>query len=129
VIGCSRKTRTTGELAYKLVLGTTVRPPADLVEVATSNGALRVTRGHAFWIDGKGWRMAKQSQVGDRLHGLHGTSVVTAIGSSKAEAVYNLNVADFHTYFVGGHGEFLVHDYSPRLPTAATIPGFIAAKQ
>ena len=49
----------TGELAYKPVLGTTIRPPADLIAMTTSKGLLRSTRGHAFWIDGKGWQMAK----------------------------------------------------------------------
>ncbi len=43
--------------------------------------------------------MAKETQVGDRLHGLNGSVTVTSIASQAAEPAYNLVVADFHTYF------------------------------
>jgi hypothetical protein len=41
-----------------------------------------------------------------------------------AEFAYNLIVDDFHTFFVGDPG-FLVHDNTPREPTAALIPGLL----
>jgi hypothetical protein len=112
----------TGELAYKPVLGTTLRPPTDMVLVTTSDGAVRATRGHPFWIVGKGWRMAKELSVGERLHGLHGSTTVTALERQPAEAAYNLVVADFATYFVGA-GQIFAHDSTARLPTAAAVPG------
>ena len=38
-----------------------------MVLVTTTAGVLRTTRGHPqFWIVGKGWRMAKELNVGDR---------------------------------------------------------------
>ena len=116
-----------GELAYKPVLGTTIRPPAELLAVSTSQGELRLTRGHAMWIDGKGWRMAKESQPGDRLHCLSGATVIEKIAEQPAEAVYNLHIADFHTYFVGSE-QILVHDNTTRLPTAATVPGLTTSQ-
>ncbi len=115
----------TGELAYKLVLGMTVRPPAENVLVTTSHGAIRASRGHPFWIVGKGWRMAKELQVGDRLHSLSGSVEVKAIEAQPNEKVYNLTVADYGTYFVG-EGKVLVHDNTPRLPTRAVLPGYVA---
>ncbi len=112
----------TGELAYKPVLGTTLRPPTEMVLVTTSDGAVRATRGHPFWIVGKGWRMAKELSVGDRVHGLHGSSTVTALERQPAEPAYNLIVADFATYFVGA-GQILAHDSTARLPITAAVPG------
>ena len=43
-----------GELSFKPVLGTTVRPPVEMVLVTTTRGEMRTTRGHPFWIVGKG---------------------------------------------------------------------------
>ena len=114
----------TGELAYKFVMGLTVRPPAETVLVTTTHGAIRASRGHPFWIVGKGWRMAKELEVGDRLHCLEGSVRVTEITSQPNEKVYNLSVADYGTYFVG-EGQVLVHDNTPRLPTRAVLPGYV----
>jgi hypothetical protein len=116
----------TGELAYKLVLGATIRPPVETALVTTTHGTFRATRGHPFWIVGQGWRMAKELQIGDRLHCLQGSATVTAISVQPNEKVYNLSVADYGTYFVG-EGQILVHDNTPRVPTRAALPGFVAA--
>ena len=42
--------------------------------------------------------------------------------SLEARVAYNLIVADFSTYFVAERG-LLVHDNTPRKPTAALLPG------
>ncbi len=115
----------TGELSYKPVLATSKSPPGKLLRVATSRGSLSLTPGHPFWLEGKGWRMAKDLAVGDRIHCLGGSAEVTGIERQNGEPVYNLNVADFGTYFVGT-GHLLVHDFTPRVPTTAAIPGYIA---
>jgi Pretoxin HINT domain len=115
----------TGELAYKPVLATSKSPPAKLLRATTSRGTVRMTLGHPFWVEGKGWRMAKELHMGDRIHALHGIAVVMAIESQPMEPVYNLNVADFGTYFVSD-GQLLVHDFTPRLPSRALLPGFAA---
>ena len=41
---------------------------------------------------------------------------------SNAGLAYNLIVADYNSYFVGDRG-ILVHDNTPRMPTAAILPG------
>jgi hypothetical protein len=118
----------TGEMAYKLVMAVTIRPPVETVLVTTTHGDVQATRGHPFWIVGKGWRMASEVQIGDRVHSLAGSAEVMAIKSEPAAPVYNLTVADFGTYFVGS-AQILVHDNTPRLPSRALLPGFVADRQ
>jgi hypothetical protein len=115
----------TGELAYRPVLGRTVRPPSEILNVSCGGETIRATRGHLFWVAGVGWKMAKELQEGALLHGVPGSARVRAIESSTQEEAYNLVVADFNTYFVGDSG-FLVHDNTPRKPTRATLPGVAA---
>ena len=50
----------TGELAYKPVMMTTVRPPSKLIETRIEEETIRATRGHPFWVSGLGWQMAKE---------------------------------------------------------------------
>ena len=108
-------------MAYKLVMAMTVRPPVETVLVTTTRGDVQATRGHPFWIVGKGWRMASEVQIGDRLHSLAGSATVTAIKTEAAAPVYNLTVADFGTYFVGsGAGS------GPRQHAPIAQPCFVA---
>ena len=75
--------------------------------------------------------MTKQLAVGGRLHSLSGGVPVKSVeklapillsrGHSPT-AAYNLIVADYSSYFVGDQG-ILVHDNTPRTPTAAILPG------
>jgi hypothetical protein len=116
----------TGELAYRPVLGRTVRPPSEILNVTCGGETIRTTRGHLFWVAGEGWKMAKELAEGAVLHGVPGSARVRAIESSMQEEAYNLVVADFNTYFVGDSG-LLVHDNTPRKPTRVVLPG-IAAK-
>jgi hypothetical protein len=112
----------TGELAYKIVLGTTVRPPAPLVQIRAGGSEIRATRGHPFWVSGKGWEMAKFLALGDKLHCATGFLPIESLEEAPAEQTYNLIVEDFATYFVGEH-RLLVHDNTLRQPTLAIVPG------
>lgn len=115
----------TGELAFKPVLGTTIRRPVPLLEVATENDRLLCTFGHPFWVNGEAWLMARDLEPGMRLHALVGSLLVTAVNpAGRDEKAYNLIVADFHTYFVG-NGRILSHDNTPRAPTNALVPGLM----
>ena len=88
------------------------------------------TPGHPFWVLGEGWQMTKQLEAGKSLHALSGGIPVETIEKQAeadqlpAEFAYNLIVDDFHTFFVGDQG-FLVHDNTPREPTAALVPGLL----
>ncbi len=67
---------------------------------------IRTTPEHPFHVEGKGWTAAGALQEGDRLETLVGDSVTLAevFDTELWETVYNVRVADFHTYFVGDDG-------------------------
>ena len=121
---------TTGQLAFKPVLATTFREPSPLIEMTadghtTGERALRTTLGHPFWVNGKGWRMAKQLKAGDILHTVRGSLRIDRVAETDPEEAYNLVVHDFGTYFVGAAG-ILIHDNTIRQPTRAIVPGLAA---
>ena len=117
----------TGELTYKLVLQTTVRPPSDLLEVAVGRSTLITTQGHLCWVNGTGWRMAKELWVGDQLHTIAGGEKVQGIRPAGRAEAFNLVVADFNSYFVGDAG-VLVHDNTYRKPSRVLTPGLLAGE-
>ena len=60
------------------------------------------THGHPFWTDLRGWVDAGDLVVGDQLRGDSGELIaVTGVAAeSRIAIVYNLTVANFHTYYV-----------------------------
>lgn len=114
----------TGELAYQPVVGRTVRPPSPTLKLTLGKEELRTTLGHPLWVSGIGWRMAKQVGETAILHGVRGPVEVDAVEPAEDCEAFNLVVADFNTYFVGESG-ILVHDNTPRRPTAAVVPGLV----
>ena len=105
----------TGETELKEVLNVWVKETDEILHVSTSDGeTIDTTTNHPFYVDGKGWVAAGDLEVGDTLVTADGNEVeVTDLELEKfAEPifVYNLEVEDFHTYFVGEYG-VLVHNY------------------
>jgi hypothetical protein len=112
-----------GELTYKPVVRTTVRPADKLLEIHIGGETLRTTKGHPMWVGGQGWRIAKYVQAGDRLHRYFGSIAVEAVREVPAkESVYNLVVDEFHSYFVG-ENSVMVHDNSVITPPSVTLLG------
>jgi len=114
----------TGELAYKIVLTTTLRPPAKMLQINVGGDEIYTTLGHPFWVSGQGWRMAKQLKEGDLLHGLGGATPIKSVVPAGEHEAHNLVVDEENTYFVGRAG-LLVHDNEFRKPTRATVPGLV----
>ena len=114
-----------GEIAYKPVLLRTLRPAGPTVRIATCTEEVLSTRGHPYWVDGAGWRMAKELEEGAMLHSVAGITPIKSVTPAPDAETYNLVVADFNTYFVG-EGGLLVHDNTPRRPTRTFVPGLIA---
>lgn len=112
----------TGELAYKLVLQTTVRPLGETVRVGVDGEDIYATKGHPFWVVGQGWKMARKLQPGWRLHTPNGSRVISHVEEGPESGAHNMMVEDFRCFFVG-NSKILVHDNTVRRPTAALVPG------
>jgi hypothetical protein len=58
---------------------------------------------HPFWVRGQGWTPGGELRVGDELstHDGDWVAVEAVRETGEEQTVYNLRVADFHTYFVG----------------------------
>lgn len=112
----------TGELRYKAVMRRTVRPASPWLKISAGEEELRVTGGHALWVSGVGWRMAKELGDNAVLHGVSQPLTVRSVKPGENGEAYNLIVADFNTYFVGESG-VLAHDITPQRPTQAVLPG------
>ena len=71
----------------------------------TAGGRLiRTTGEHPFHEATKGWVACYQPAEGDRLVCEDGSTILVeeVVDTGTVEVVYNLRVADWHTYFVGG---------------------------
>ena len=65
---------------------------------------IRTTNEHPFWVVHQGWVRAGSLGVGDMLLSHDGQIklVEDVLNTGEYETVYNVRVADDHTYFVGG---------------------------
>jgi hypothetical protein len=111
-----------GELAFKVVLGTSIRAASPMISTRIGDETIVSTRGHRYWVNGKGWRMAKNLKAGDVLHGVEEPLEADEVLESRDEVAWNLIVDDFNSYFVGRQG-VLVHDTGAPRPTRAIVPG------
>jgi hypothetical protein len=112
----------TGELGYKLVLSTSVRPPSPMRNLTIGDEVILATRGHRFWQIGRGWQMSRQLETGVSLFTCAAPATIDSIADADDDQAYNLVVEDFHTYFVGEH-RLLVHDNGAPLPVLGSVPG------
>ena len=112
----------TGQLDYRPVTDTTVRPASPTVELSVGKEAILATRGHRFWITGQGWRMAKFLKAGDQLFTVTGSTDLQNVKEGPEFEAYNLEVGQFHTYFVG-ESRLLALDNTCPLPTTNILPG------
>jgi hypothetical protein len=83
-----------------------VNVAASLVVLTSGTNTLEATPEHPLWVADQGWKAAGQVQVGDELWTREGQRLeVTGITHKQGRfTVFNFEVEDFHTYFVGGDG-------------------------
>lgn len=112
----------TGELTYKVVLKTTVRPPKELTTLRFGDETIICTGGHRFWSSGTGWIKARDLTPQTLLHTATGNTPVWSAKKGETAETYNLIVADFHTYFVGKTG-VLCQDLLIPKGTNSLVPG------
>ena len=113
----------TGELSYRLVLQTSIRPPSDTMQITVGGEQITATVGHPFWVVGRGWTMAKDLNPGDRLREIHRSTPIDVTEGGVDSEAYNLMVDQTHSYFVGDAG-FLVHDNIIREASRSPLPGW-----
>lgn len=111
------------ELGLYVVTGTTTRPASSTLQIVCGDNRVSSTLGHPFWVNNVGWRMAKELQVGQRIHALGGLATVTEIVQGETLEAHNLIVEGPANYFVGQGLFLLAHDNSLREPTRALTPG------
>ena len=107
----------TGESELKTVTKVYVHSVDEILHLYTDEGDIDTTANHLFYVIGKGWVAAGDLAVGDEVYNLDETA--SAILGLEIEIlddpvlVYNLEVEDFHSFFVGCV-PVLVHNYNNR---------------
>jgi hypothetical protein len=112
----------TGSLAFQTVLAVHHNPPDKTLRIALDNGdAVVASRFHRFWLAGRGWAMARELKSGDVVRTLGGRARITSVDQAPVQPVYNLDVAESRTYFVGTSA-MLVHDNTLPPPHPDQLP-------
>ncbi len=103
----------TGEVAVKTVTETYVNETDELVHIGVNGETISATPSHPFYVDKLGWTLARSLRAGDVLVLSNGELVVVEwVQHEILESpikVYNFEVEDWHTYFVG-ESSVLVHN-------------------
>ncbi|MDG5488841.1 polymorphic toxin-type HINT domain-containing protein [Sphingomonas sp. BGYR3] len=128
------KNEATNELGAKPITGL-IRPdpkPVFAVMLDDPNGErelFHATDDHPWKVEGKGWVETKDLRPGDRIDTADGDDMVLAevIDTGKVEQTYTLEVADWHTFFVG-NDKVWVHNACKKLIKAAGALGYTLDK-
>ena len=103
----------TGEVALKPVVETYINQTYELVHVFVNGEEIVATPSHPFYSPVKGWMDAVRLRAGDILVLVNGEYVVVEKVQHEIlespVAVYNFQVADYHTYYVT-ESSVLVHN-------------------
>ena len=101
----------TGEVAVKTVTETYINETDELIHIGVNGETISATPTHPFYVDKLGWTLARSLRAGDVLVLSNGELVtVEWVQHEILESpikVYNFEVQDFHTYFVGENGVFV----------------------
>jgi hypothetical protein len=105
----------TAELALKPITRTISREVTNTVVLTVGDERIEATAEHPFWVKDEGWIPAGMLKHGDKLRTRHGEwlSITSAELRDCAARVFNFEVKDTHTYFVGKIGT-AVHNPSYR---------------
>ena len=93
---------------------TFINETEELAHVFVDDEEIVCTPGHKFYAPEKGWTSAIKLRAGDHLQLVNGEYVtVEKVQHELLEEpvkVYNFEVEDFHTYYVGFGNQVLVHN-------------------
>ena len=91
-----------GEVRARRVVQTFERY-ADVVNVLVSGKVIGTTAEHPFYVKERGWQAAGELKEGDLLRGEEGWEICGEVrATGRHVKVYNVEVEEYHTYFVGG---------------------------
>lgn len=103
-------------------LGRPPQPARHNFASGIDNGdAVVASRFHRFWLAGRGWAMARDLKSGDVLRTLGGPARITSVEQAPVQPVFNLDIAQSRTYFVGTSA-MLVHDNTLPPPHPVELP-------
>ena len=110
----------TGEEGYRPIAKVFVTPdqPILTVELEDESGAIEaidVTAPHPFRVEGRGWVPAGELEPGDQVESADGGELEVAglEETGRSGTVYNFEVEEFHTYFVGAGAAWVHNDCTP----------------
>lgn len=112
------------QVKEELVTAISNREASKLVEICTDEGDQIITTvDHLWYVENIGWKRAGDLKVGEQLRSLDGTKniVSSVISQEKTAIVYNMTVANSHTYYVGEKSPVLVHNVCKADRIAAKI--------
>ncbi|MEK5332837.1 polymorphic toxin-type HINT domain-containing protein [Lysinibacillus sp. FSL W8-0992] len=93
-----------GQTAYKKVTNLYRNQRDDLIKLYVGKQIIETTDNHPFWVEGKGWVLADELQIGDKLQKADGSNLkidkVEFVRMDEPVTVYNFTVEDYHTYYV-----------------------------
>jgi hypothetical protein len=119
-----------GPVAVKVVEEVFVRS-GFVFKLSVQGRVIRTTAEHPFYVPARGWITAGLLRAGDVLLS-HDGELVTVDGVEETPeytTVYNLRVADYHTYFVGSPAwGFSVWAHNEYEVTSVDAVGFEAAR-
>ena len=97
---------------------TFINETEELAHVFVDDEEIVCTPGHKFYAPEKGWTSAIKLRAGDQLQLVNGEYItVEKVQHELLEEpvkVYNFEVEDFHTYYVGTEVQVLVHNMCSR---------------
>lgn len=106
------KDEKTGEVAAKRVTQTFVRQAPSTLVLTLGGERIETTVEHPFYQHGKGFVPAGSLGIGNSIVTRAGPSLALASRevSNASKTVYNFEVEDFHTYFVGKSSVWVHND-------------------
>ncbi len=100
-----------GSLSFEPVVAVFHNAPNETFRVRFADQSVVATGIHRFWKAGQGWTMTRDLKPGDTIRTVGGLARVDSVETERVQPVFNLEVTDSHSFFVGGAG-YLVHDNS-----------------
>ena len=103
-----------GTREYKKVIRTTVRKTNKIIHLVIAKEDIETTGNHPFWVPEQGWVPAEKLQLYDEVELSDGThALIENLWHEKTGEeipVYNMEVEDFHTYYIAKTGVLLHND-------------------